>query len=415
MDLADREAEKYRKVYQNDIYRIGPGVSHAPVAVEKLGMKAGESVIDFGCGGGYAAIHFQDCGLRVLGTDIADSLEQDFFYYVPFVKGAIWDLDDLPVADYAFSSHVLEHVPPEKVDDTLRVIEQHTAKGAYLNIFHLPATMDRWFNETLHLTVEPYQWWQHRIEQYFHVLEVITTEGKNVAGIKESVFVVTPKNAKASTEIPAVKRPQSNETVVIVGHGPSAINGGLGEKIEHHDNIIRFAWRRDQPPKDYGSRVDYIVASLRNHGDIINEGTVPVKGSLIFGRPGQMPLETMKGLKSRLKKFKPGFGREVWPWHCRYRDLGATGYIDPRQGEPGLIPSFSQGTGAIIMACVRIAPSVIHLVGFDNVWAGKQDGYNDWNAIRRGEAPRKSGHDLRVERILIDELMKFYDVEIRPL
>lgn len=415
MDLTDRESEKYRKVYQNDSYRDGPGVSHAPIAIENLGMMHGESVIDFGCGGGYAAIVFQDHGLRVLGIDIADSLDPEFVHYVPFIKGAIWNLNNLPIADYTFSSHVLEHIPREKVDETLQVIERHTGKASYLNIFHLPDKTGKWFNEILHLTVEPYQWWQQKIEQFFNIIEIITIEGKNVSGIKESVFVVTPKTVKASTEMSVARKSKSNETVVIVGHGPSGINSGLGDKIEQHDNIIRFAWRREQPENDYGSRVDYIVASLRNHGDIINEGTVPQKGSLIFGRPGQMPIDVIRSLKSRLKKFNPGFGREVWPWHYRYRDLGATGYIDPRQGEPGLIPSFSQGTGAIIMACVRINPRSIHLVGFDNVWAGKQDGYNDWNAIRRGEAPRKSGHDLKVERILIDELMKFYDVEISPL
>lgn len=419
LSLVDRERAKYHRMYYNRPapYK-GPGVHLVPDAVEffkNAGMLAGDSVTDYGCGVGEACIRLQDNGLNAIGVDLVDSMLPEYRHYVPFVEAPLWALpEDFPITDWSFSSHVLEHIVPEKVDDVLRAIEAHTVKGSFHQICHLPDIMGR-ENGPLHMAVQPWEWWEEKIKEHFEIEYFKKYEEINGTGFKETSCFLIPRRAKEKTAISFPPKPKSAETVCIVGHGPSGINSGLGAQIDAHETVIRFTWRRDQPPQDYGTKVSYIVTSLRNHGDIINEGSVPDKGTWMFGRPGQMPYEEMQRLSLRLKKFKPCMGREVWPWHFKFRDLGATGYIDPRQGEPGLIPSFSQGTGAIIMACVRINPSRINLVGFDNVWAGKQEGYNDWNAIRRGEAPRKSGHDLRVERLLIDELMEFYNVEIAPL
>lgn len=421
MDLiADRERQKYEKVYAMNIYPGGPGVSIAPLMVEVCKPAPGDTVCDYGCGGGDALIKLQDAGMDVIGTDIADSLVSDYGYSIPFFRAAIWEIPaDFPATDWSFSAHVLEHLPPEKVDESLKVIERHTVKGFFCEVFHLPDIMGAAIDETLHLTVQPWEWWAEKLSNHFSVS--LIKQNKKIDGtcVKETVCLCTPRGGKTKTSIAdfmaRFPMPKSDETVCIVGHGPSNNGSGRGPAIDAHDNVIRFTWRRGQSSEDYGQRMTHLVTSLRNHGDVINDGRCPDKATWLFSRPGALSYETMQQLSLRLKKYKPCMCREVWPWHYRYRDLGATGYIDPRQGEPGLIPSFSQGTGAIIMACIRINPRSIHLSGFDNVWQGKSDGYNDWTSIVRGVAPRTSGHDLRVERILIDELMKHYDVEIGPL
>jgi hypothetical protein len=416
LSLVDREREKYEKVYAADLYRGGPGASLAPEMLDVCNPSPGDSLADYGCGGGHALIKFQDAGLDVIGTDIVETLVPDYRHYIPFVAAPLWDLPiGFPVTDWGFSAHVLEHLPPEKVDESLSEIARHTAKGFFVQVFLLPDIMGQHLNMTLHLTIEPWEWWAEKLSNHFTVSHVSQNMKVDGSCVKETRCLCTPRHPATKTTIPPMLQPKSAETVCIVGHGPSNNGSGRGPSIDAHENVIRFTWNRGQPPEDYGRRMTHLVTSLRNHGDVINDGRYPEKATWLFSRPGALPYETMQALCLRLKKYKPCMCREVWPWHYRYRDLGATGYIDPRQGEPGLIPSFSQGTGAIIMACARINPRRINLAGFDNVWAGKNDGYTDWTSIVRGAAPRTSGHDLRVERMLINELMEYYNVEIASL
>jgi SAM-dependent methyltransferase len=412
VDLTQRETEKYRKVYEQKIYRRGPGVNHVPVAIEKLGCKGGESVTDYGCGAGDALVLLQDHLMEVIGTDIVDCLFRDFKYYVPFVEGAIWDLADIPVTDYAFTSHMLEHLPPEKVDDSLKVISDHTVKGAYLHVYHLPDACGKFLGEPLHLTIQTPEWWRTKISKYF-TIQGETTTMSQAGPPRETTFIGKPKRKKRKTAIPEVRMPKSNDTCFIVGHGPSACNSGLGKIIDSYDNVVRFSWRQGQPAEDFGTKVDFTVSSIRDHGSIINEGIKSDKGTWIFGRPGQVDYKTAMWLMNeRLVGYMAGCGREVWPWYFRYQELGATGYIDPRMGPPGLIPSFSRGTATLIMACIRLNPKRIDLIGFDNVMKGTRAGYNDWTSMRNSSELRESGHDMRVERLLVDELQEHYNVEI---
>jgi hypothetical protein len=412
MDLTQRETEKYQKVYEKKIYRRGPGVTHVPKVLEKLGCQAGESIMDYGCGAGDALVVFQDHLMDAMGTDIENCMHPDFKYYVPFILGAIWGLVDIPVTDYAFTSHVLEHLPTEKVDESLKVIADHTAKGAYLHVYHLPDACGRFLGEPLHLTIKSPAWWASKIGKFFTIKETTTTDSQ-AGPPRETTFICKAKKRKKRTPIPKVQIPKSNETCFIVGHGPSACNTGLGGFIDGYDNIVRFSWRQGQPEKDFGRKVDYTVTSIRDHGSIINEGIRPNKGTWVFGRPGQVDYKTAMWLMNeRLVGYMAGCGREVWPWYFRYQELGATGYIDPRMGPPGLIPSFSRGTATLIMACIRLNPKRIDLIGFDNVMKGTRAGYNDWTSMRNSSELRESGHDMRVERLLVDELQEHYNVEI---
>ncbi len=41
--------------------------------VERAGISAGSSIIDFGCGPGYGSLALQDVGMKVLAIDIAEN------------------------------------------------------------------------------------------------------------------------------------------------------------------------------------------------------------------------------------------------------------------------------------------------------------------------------------------------------
>lgn len=196
------------------------------------------------------------------------------------------------------------------------------------------------------------------------------------------------------------------------------IGAGLGPLIDEFETVIRFTVRNGQTVKDFGTKTDIIVTSQRNHSEVIVDGILPRLGTWVMTRPHSMDDNEQEGLiRSRIKRYKPYFPWEHWPWVYEYKDMGAIGYIDPKQGEPGMWPMPTQGTLAIIVACdtLKPSPSAIYLVGFDNIWAGQRERYQNTWYRERGRAPKTSGHDPKIEKRLIMKVGEYYGIDIKPL
>lgn len=181
------EREKYEAMWKVDAYRkVSPGLAEVDAARRLLGMPIGQdadcaSVADFGCGTGRSTSQFAEWGYRAVGVDIAgNALECN----VPFVQAALWDADKLPKVDYGFSVDVLEHIPTEKVDDTLAAIHGACAVGCYLNIDTIPDAFGVLIGQTLHETVQPGEWWEDKLRALWPHVERIRPEDK-----RQAIFV----------------------------------------------------------------------------------------------------------------------------------------------------------------------------------------------------------------------------------
>lgn len=170
--LEDREAHKYRRMWAFDAYRKhSPGLANA-IAIERILTEqepaytpaANLKVIDFGCGQGRLAEWLRDkLDYKVLGIDFAaNALEAD----IPFRQANLWNLPDDIKGNFGVCCDVMEHIPPEKVDDVLANIARAVPTCVF-TISFVPDRMGALIGEKLHLTVQSQAWWMQQLNQHF--------------------------------------------------------------------------------------------------------------------------------------------------------------------------------------------------------------------------------------------------------
>ncbi len=172
--LAEEERAKYQAMWARLEYRrYSPGEDLVETAIEALGMKAGESVIDYGCGTGRAAKKFEHKGFIVRGVDfVAKALETD----VPFSAHCLWDLPAID-SDWAFCSDVMEHISTEMVGAVLAGIANRTTRGAFFQISTVPDGLGSLIGKVLHLTVRPAGWWANRLKRHWSEVRILSKSG----------------------------------------------------------------------------------------------------------------------------------------------------------------------------------------------------------------------------------------------
>lgn len=173
--LLDRERDKYRRMWQRREYRLwAPGEDVAELAMSSLGATSGDRVIDFGCGTGRPALRLQQLGMRVLAIDFADNCLDPGIDLEQFVVAPIWN--PLPVmAEWGFCTDVMEHIPPERVDQTLDAIRAATERGAFFRIDFGPDVSGRLIGEALHLSVHAPEWWEEKLARRWRSVRRVKT------------------------------------------------------------------------------------------------------------------------------------------------------------------------------------------------------------------------------------------------
>lgn len=178
------EEDKYVRAWKEDKYRINsPGMRIIELAFKELGMKSGETVIDFGCGCGRPAKWFQNQGLIVSAVDIAHNcLDPGLINELDFVIANLWDLPPM-YAKYGYCTDVMEHIPPNYVDITLKNIKRSCDKVFFQIATFKHNFRTNTFNEELHLTVMPAGWWKEKLEDLWGNVKIV--EGRGIAAICE--------------------------------------------------------------------------------------------------------------------------------------------------------------------------------------------------------------------------------------
>lgn len=180
------ERRKYERMWRFAEYREDHATAHADAALAYWQARPGESVIDFGAGAGYASRRFRQAGLRVLAVDIAaNAMDPAIAADVPLLLAPLWDIPVDLSSDYGFCSDVMEHIPTDRVDDVLRVIRRSVRGPVYFSIALRGDWCGRLIDDSLHLTVQPLDWWAARLSAHWPALAVAA----HVAGHATDVVV----------------------------------------------------------------------------------------------------------------------------------------------------------------------------------------------------------------------------------
>ena len=177
-------------MWQQPCYRrSSPGLRVSKLFLDKLHplITEGQRLIDFGSGTGKAAAPFLQAGLCVDMVDIAsnalDPEMQSLLHILPahlsFTQSPLWNLPKtLKPAEWIYCCDVLEHIPSERVMDTLREMSKRTLKGGIFQIYLEDEPFGDMIGQTLHLTLRPREWWIHQIAKFWPI-RVVSPPLKN--------------------------------------------------------------------------------------------------------------------------------------------------------------------------------------------------------------------------------------------
>jgi len=125
-----------------------------------------QSVIDFGCGNGYAVSEMRRLGHPWFGVEISEAAYKKHLNAPYFYHGATDQFEDQHF-DMAYSTEVLEHVPEDVIDHVTADICRVTAKYIFMSISLRPSSD----NNRYHCTLQSRQWWEEKFTRNGFVVD----------------------------------------------------------------------------------------------------------------------------------------------------------------------------------------------------------------------------------------------------
>ncbi len=259
LDISD-EQQKYLKVWNVPAYRVvSPGEECVNMFLEAMRemepeTEGHQTLIDFGCGTGRAAMKLDkmfdvtpmDFAWNCLDEEVKEHFGDRFVEHDITKKTALR-------ANWGYCTDVMEHLPPEQLDDTLDTILE-----ACDNVFFQIATVEDHFgnhpdiNDHLHLSVHSYNEWLkkfadrgvivHRSKELKqHVIFMVSGyqgfafDKMNMNTSEDIIFGQMRTNMGKGLNQLKPFEAQPEQKVIILGGSPS-LNDYVDEIKEHKKN-----------------------------------------------------------------------------------------------------------------------------------------------------------------------------------
>lgn len=152
------EKDKYTDIWRSVDYSSANNKGFAEELVEKYGIKG--KCLEIGAGDGTLINELQDKKIFVHGLDITLT---GFRAKTIGIEAPAWNTG-LPdkCYDYTFSKDTLEHIPENRIEQTIKELNRITKK-ATIHQISTRESVQRYENHEVHLTVRPIKWW---VEQF---------------------------------------------------------------------------------------------------------------------------------------------------------------------------------------------------------------------------------------------------------
>ena len=180
--------EKYNLAYRNPDYLKGSvGMRYLTWTLHSVKF---DSVLDVGCGCGYALCGFLLHNKRAEGMEVCDYLLDTMLRtYVVWERVKKGRIQQLPYAmdsfDLIYCTDVLEHIPEPDVSKSIGELVRVSKKYIFVTICTVPSRCMPALK--LHETVKPRGWWEEQFDRYRvrKVKTQPTTEKEGVAILYE--------------------------------------------------------------------------------------------------------------------------------------------------------------------------------------------------------------------------------------
>jgi len=137
------------------------------------------SIIELGAGNGMALEKMAEQGLAVIGLDIAANAGMfamaEKYPNITAYQQCLWEPWVEPArADYFVTADVMEHLPPERIDEVMLRIKENIRIGGFMQVCSVMDSSGKYyFGTPLHLTIESEEWWEKKLMQYFRQVRKI--------------------------------------------------------------------------------------------------------------------------------------------------------------------------------------------------------------------------------------------------
>lgn len=170
--IAEQERVKYAEIWSKQDYSSRDWMQFADYIIATVPKYA--TILEVGCGDGRMIRYLTDEGYKVFGLDITTNqvtgVKENRLFTAP-----VWKTDLCNNAvDYVISTDVMEHIPPEMVDISIKEL----ARVAKMGQIHRIATFPdhEYHGHKVHLSVHPIEWWREKFAEvcgntYFEILE----------------------------------------------------------------------------------------------------------------------------------------------------------------------------------------------------------------------------------------------------
>lgn len=331
----DGESAKYTQMWSHPEYRkFSPGENSAATFLKLASPSKGENIIDFGCGTGRGSLMLALLGfLKVTMVDFAknclDQEVQDMLvtqsHALNFVEADL--RKPIPAnAKYGYCTDVMEHIPPEDVEVTLKNILQ-SAQHVFFQICTQPDHMGVLIGESLHLTVQPHDWWLAKLRDLGAIVHWAGYDEYNAS------FYVTAWNA--ATEL--VKLGTINvESETIEGQIRSSIARTLKSVTPHEVQdtpimILGGGASLDNYLEDIKAKRDAGYKLITTNGSYnwaLKNGLVPSAQIVVdarefnnrFVQPAQPSCAYLIASQCHPSVFEALPAQQVWLWHSALSD-----------------------------------------------------------------------------------------------